>query len=488
MWFQGNVSNSEELEDHPLGNMRILHSILSLSLALVTMAQQHYGDVWQFGSSVGLDFSACEPQVITGANAGFEGTASICDENGQLLFYTNTETVWNRQHAVMPNGVLYVGANTLSQVLIAHWAAPTSSLYYIVTTTIQGQHAGRLRYHVVDMSADGGLGDVVSQDNVLFADTSTEHVGATRHANGQDAWVVAHAYPGNTFLAYLLTNTGLSSTPVVSSVGPDLVPCNSNMNTRGEIKFSVDGTRLAISGNGVGNEPESDLLALFQFDAATGVVSDPLELPPGRGDFGVSFSPDGSKLYGATWKALNFMTGDVNTLYQFDLSSGDPATIIASRIVLHTTPISEPFGSLKLGPDGRIYSASNGRQFLGVIQSPNQAGAACDHVHEGLYLEGATSGFGLNNYVEYVGCGSINTAVEESGGPGGSSLFPNPVQGMLNVRVPAITSACILDATGRVLREMMLPAGTAPIPVTDLGQGAYALRLGTGAVLRFVKE
>ena len=457
--------------------LRMFRSLLPLFTLWLTLevAAQGYGDVWQFGYQVGLDFSACEPVVITGANTGFEGTASICDANGQLLFYTNTEKVWNQQHQLMPNGTLYVGANTLSQVLIAHVDAPTNSLYYIITTTIQGQLPGRLRYHVVDMSEDGGLGDVVAVDNVLFADTSTEHVGAVRHANGTDIWVVAHGYPGNTFLAYLLTTSGLSTTPVVSSTGPAFVPCNSNVNTRGELKFSVDGTRLAISGNGVGNEPVSDLLALFHFDAATGVVSDPLELPAARGDFGLSFSPDGYKLYGATWKALNFLSSDVNTLYQFDLSSGDPATIIASGQVILTTGISEPFGSLKLAPDGRIYVASNGREYLGVIGSPDESGAACDFQYDGLYLEGATSGFGLNNYIEYVDCGSTSTGAVSPVASGELTLFPNPTDALITVGGAVerkVHSIHLHDAAGREVMVVDVRAAST-FAISRLSAGGY---------------
>lgn len=34
----------------------------------------------------------------------FEACASISDSAGNLLFYTNGEKVWNKNHEVMPNG------------------------------------------------------------------------------------------------------------------------------------------------------------------------------------------------------------------------------------------------------------------------------------------------------------------------------------------------------------------------------------------------
>ena len=465
-------------------NVRAL-SILFTGLAAGPVAAQNHGNVWQFGDDVGLFFHGCVPHVIEGSNAGFEGCASVCGSAGELLFYTNSEWVWNSAHVPMPNGFLNVSANTLSQVLIVKQPGP-GTLYYIVTTTIQGDGPGALSYHVVDMAEDDGLGDVVSQDNTLFAGTSTEHVAATWHANGTDIWIMAHAYPENDFLCYLVTPSGVSTTPVISSVGPTFPACNSNINTRGEIKFSIDGTRLAMAGNGVGNEPGSDVLALFHFDAATGVVSDPLELPAVRGDFGLSFSPDGTKLYGATWKALNFTATDVNVIYQFDLSSGDSATIAASMQIIHTAGISEPFGCLKLGPDGRIYVSGNGRQYLGVINEPDLAAPACNYVDDGLYLNGATVRFGLNNYIEYVNCGSVTTGAPDHGVEG-LMLTMDLAGDRITLSGPGMFQApvSVFDPAGRCVLRGTLTNGS--LDISSLSRGSYALALES-QVLRFTKH
>ena len=80
-----------------------------------------------------------------------------------------------------------------------------------------------------------------------------------------------------------------------------------------------------------------------------------------------------------------------------------------------------------------------------------------------------------------TGIGTAHTAE-------GATLWPNPANVQLNISVAACTTAWIIDATGRVLREVDLRSGTASIPLTDLHPGSYALRLGTGEVLRFVNE
>jgi hypothetical protein len=454
-------------------------SILALVAGLLSIAcsAQRYGEQWQFGNEVGLEFSDCAPKVLlNGSNDGFEGCSTVSNEQGELLFYTNSETVWNRLHEPMPNGELVAGGGSLSQVLIQKVPLSTS-LYYIFTTTGQASAAGRFRYHVVDMGADDGFGDVITDDQVLFTGTTTEHVAATGHANGTDVWIMARAYPQAEFLAYRLTPAGIVDAPVVSSVGPPLIPGNSNFNTRGELKFSMDGARMAIACNGIAANDNTNLLALYDFDNSTGMVSNAIVLPTGRGDFGLSFSPLGTKLYSSTWKAFGFSVNDVNTLHQFDLTNNEPAAIIASRTLLYTSS-SETLGSLKLGPDGRIYLAAYGSTYLGVINDPDSLGEACNYVHEGVFLDGGTCEHGLNNYIEYVYCAPLVTGLAESTAMHFSlSIHPNPSTGLVSIDLPGSGGPYrirVTDPTGRVLlEERALKSGT--IDLSDHGPGNYHL-------------
>lgn len=330
---------------------------------------QKYGNVWQFSDQVGLDFNNCTPVVISGGVLGFEGCSSIADSNGQLLFYTNSEKVWNRLHSVMSNGNLISMGSTLSQVIIIPKPLSTS-LYYIITTKIQAQGNLSLQYHIVDMNLNGGLGDVLSKNNIMSTLNITEQICATYHNNGDDIWLMTHEYGTSNFLAYLVTSSGISTIPVVSNVGPAHVSCNSNTNARGEIKFSPNGSKIAFNGNGVGGNDPSNILCVFDFDNTTGIVSNPLNLPYSRGDYGLSFSPDNSKLYGTTWKALNFGLTDYNYLYQFDLSSGNASTIINSKQIIDSLQFGGIYGTLKIGPDGKIYVRYINSSYLGVINSP----------------------------------------------------------------------------------------------------------------------
>jgi hypothetical protein len=62
---------------------------------------------------MGMDFNTVPPtyldtsaigNIVACGSSHNEGTASIADSTGQLLFYTNGKKVWNRNHEVMQNG------------------------------------------------------------------------------------------------------------------------------------------------------------------------------------------------------------------------------------------------------------------------------------------------------------------------------------------------------------------------------------------------
>src|SRR5205823_3417462 len=91
------------------------------------------------------------------------------------------------------------------------------------------------------------------------------------------------------------------------------------------------------------------------------------------------------------------------TLVQFDVSSNNASTIIASQTALSQTP--DIYG-LQLGPDRRIYVCKSFNQYLGVIANPDIAGVACNYSDLGVDLDpnfqGITSSLGLPGFVESV--------------------------------------------------------------------------------------
>lgn len=457
--------------------------ILTFLFNTIIVCGQKYGNIWQFGDQVGLDFNNCNPVVISGGVLGFEGCSSISDSSGQLLFYTNSEKVWNRLNSIMTNGNLIAAASTLSQVIIIPKPLSTS-LYYIITTKIQAAGSLSLQYHIVDMMLNGGLGDVLSKNNVLSTLNITEQICATYHSNGTDIWLMTHEYGTSNFLAYLVTSSGITSSPVISNVGPAHVPCNSNTNARGEIKFSPNGNKIAFNGNGVGGNDPSNILSVFDFDNNTGIVSNSLNLPFSRGEYGLSFSPDNSKLYGTTWKALNFGLNDYNYLYQFDLSSGNSTTIINSRLIIDSLPFGGIYGTLKIGPDGKIYVRYINSNYLGVINSPNLAGIACNYIKNGFYIGTQTYQYGLNNYIEYTQYCNTTGISAHNESNNDLIIFPNPFSTNTVLKSDYFLHNAVMTIYNflghKVREEKNIHGQTINFNRDNLANGLYFVRLTEG--------
>lgn len=372
-----------------------------------------------------LDFTNCAP-IVENYSAGYqyEGQTAISDsQTGNLLFYSSGSQVRNALGQVMPNGNVVGTSNSISQNLIVKKPG-ANTLYYLFTPETQAggiistvnPGLNGFSYSIIDMSLAGGLGSVVSSGNLLQPFQNCEMVTGVYHDNGQDIWIIGHKYGSNTFFVYLLTASGINPTPVYSSVGPTIftsgtsIYANSKYDAVGELKASPDGTKLAFTTfyNG--------FTCLFDFDKSSGVVSNPIPLSLGSAGYGTSFSPDNTKLYFSrvdpTQGGVNFLNN--GSIVQFDITSNSQASIQASMYVVYSSTTG--FRSLKLGLDGKLYAArttlvngGNGASYLAVINNPNQAGAACNFVNDGLFIGQNKGRWGLNNVIEdFYTCGAFN--------------------------------------------------------------------------------
>jgi hypothetical protein len=467
--------------------------LIIVLISAISVYGQKYGNVWQFGDSIGLDFNNCDPILINGCNIGDEGCSSISDNNGQLLFYTNSDSVWNKFHMVMPNGNLN-HTGSISQVLII--SKPLSSTeYYIITANVQGGYfpsiSFPLHYHIVDMSLNNGLGDVLSKNNILSSLTVTEQICATYHSNGTDIWLMTHEYGSSNFLAFLVTSSGISTSPIISSVGPASIPYIGGLGSRGELKFSPDGKKLAFNGNGFPTADDANILTINDFDNSTGQVSNSINLPFSRGEYGLSFSPDNSKLYCSTIKAYNSpqtISNDHNYLYQFDLSSGISNDIINSKKIIDSLQVPKSYGSLKIGPNGKIYIRYNvslqmGSNYLGVINLPNNTGTFCNYIKEGFSLGNKIQNWqtGLNNYIEYTEYCSNTGISSNTKNENQSIIYPNPFSSKTVIYTSNIlinASVLIYDFRGQIVKESNnLNGQIINLECDELSSGLYFMRL-----------
>ncbi|MGI4739960.1 MAG: YncE family protein [Janthinobacterium lividum] len=363
---------------------RLLFALSLLAFFAHTAAAQRPTDLWYFGRQAGLNFATGMPTpLLDGAMTTYEGCAAATTKRGELLFYTDGQTVWNRQHQPMPGGRRLMGSGSSTQSALIVPDPGSGNIFYIFTVAPQGSPDG-LRYSVVDMTRANGLGDV-PRANLLLITPVAEKLAAVRHPNGRDVWVVAHRWNSNAFVSYLVTADGVTpGKPVLSNVGS--MNAGPGRNAIGALKFSPDGTKLAAA-----IWRDSNKFEVYDFDRSTGKVSNPRGFGPYLEAYGVEFSPDGSKLYGTCNGNSNSTTVSETQVWQFDLKTK------AAVQVGHSA--NHKIGALQRGPDGKIYVAREDNSFLGIIESPNVAGQACGYVDDGLKLGGRRSKLGLPGFI-----------------------------------------------------------------------------------------
>lgn len=361
----------------------------SLFLIQRTAAQQN--NIWYFGEKAGISFnsagSAIPYAVTDGAMVALEGCASICDANGALLFYTNGETIYNKNHKVMANGSSLKGHVSSAQSALIVPQPGNDSIYFVFTgDSFEKKFVNGYNYTVVNMNLANGDGAVTIKNVPLYA-PGTERLTAARHANGSDVWVITNDYSSNVFRAWLVSCSGVLPDAVVSTSGAVLNQYDAF--NSGSMKVSPDGKLLCQTHfPDIENTDLQTFIQLFDFDNLTGVISNARAIDvAGSSYYSAEFSPDSKLLYGAKAK--------VAEIDQFEAALGSESAIIASRIGI---PAAINIYALQTGPDKKIY-LNRGTTSLSVISNPNLKGVACNFEEDKIDLAGRKGNLGLPSVI-----------------------------------------------------------------------------------------
>jgi gliding motility-associated-like protein len=402
---------------------------------------------WQDGVWVGRQaYNFIDSGIRTNFNSGtavpsygypmyaLEGSCTMSDAEGNLLFFAGNNTIWNANSQVMLNGSGLIGGDTSSTQFGVIVPKPgSSSIYYIfnVSTSPSTTYPNPgLVYSEIDITLDGGLGGVTENKNiVLDADVGVEKITAVYHSDGESIWVVTHRIGSNDFVAYLVTTSGIATTPVVTSIGnliPSPDPADGGLvgywGGAGQMKAAPDGSKIATTTL----EGPNKGVDLFDFDNTTGELSNHIHLTGYNGwPYGLEFSPNSHFLYTAN-PAAGYSSG--GTVEQYDATLSTYDEVVASKQVIVT--ITSPWagnGGMVLGANGRIYIKDVGGETTNVIKNPNNAGVAAGYQAGALPM---SYGIGMPTFLQtYLGSGIIH----QLGCPGEDVTFSL-------VRIPDVTS------------------------------------------------
>jgi gliding motility-associated-like protein len=399
---------------------RQMKNFLPLFLIFFTLNtfSQKEANFWYFGENAGLDFSTNPPTALTDGEINtLEGCSTFSDKEGNLLFYSDGITVYDKNHEVMKytdgslaNDLRGDPSSTQSGMIIPK--PESTSIYYLFTVDDGPSNVGNitedgkgLNVYTIDLS--NGIGEITEGPTDLSDGKFNDWEEKVAAVKGQDCstyWVVSVV--NNQFYSYFIDASGLQTTPVISSV-------TTSSQRRGYLKLSPDGTKLAIANQ---SDDGQNSAILYDFNNQTGeVTNNETFVINGINDgeaYGVEFSIDSKKLYISTVSSFRgnlFEPAVTYKLFQFDLTE---TNIPNSKAIIHQQiagsaeyPEGGFRGALQLGPDGKIYATIpeayfNGfAPFLDVIENPTANAADIIFKKNAIDLKGKFSTQGLPPFI-----------------------------------------------------------------------------------------
>ena len=152
--------------------------------------------------------------------------ATICDEQGNLLFYTNGCSINGADHQEILNGDSLNPGNIHDWFCDDGYRAEQGSnfvphpsnpnLYYLFHLGLNfydsiGGVGDKFYYTLIDKTLDNGHGGVIKKNQLLLEDTlAFGLITLTRHANGRDWWIVVPEMSSSKHYIFRLTSYGIT--------------------------------------------------------------------------------------------------------------------------------------------------------------------------------------------------------------------------------------------------------------------------------------
>ena len=488
----------------------LLFMFIFWSLCLTAQNKQDY--VWLFGLGINpstgeqtgykFDFNEqpfeFEHQDIPIPIAS--NNSSICDSEGNLLFFSNGCVIYNSEYELMENGDSlnynewisifwsdcingYRGAQDVMIVPDLY----NDAYYYIIHKPkifngFNEQDSIPIHYSMVDMNANNGLGKVIVKNKKLYEDgiCLINYLTGITHQNGSDYW----------FLQPLESDSII----VTISIDEDGIHHSFNQNSHvyfdrdwssssGTAKLSPDGTKYALYNY-------YDQLHLYDFDRETGLLSNhqKINVFPNPSFSEIRFSS-------VEWSANSrfIYTASTLELHQIDTWESNIEQDGIRLIDIYDgtqDPFSTVFYLMAQAPDCKIYMCpTSGTRSYHVINNPNQLGTDCDFVQNGMRLPHSSHVGSMPNFPRF------RVDEEEKCDPTIVSVFgdavyyrrdlvvyPSPSTGLFTIDLPEDFSSGRLVVTNlqaQILKDEPIDRLTfeGAVQLYDLPEGIYNIEI-----------
>jgi hypothetical protein len=465
-----------------MSRYKTLMLLILFVLEASTIYAQGYNHTWLLGylnntpnDKGRLNFTDTSITYITAIRKiPFAATqGNISDANGNLLMSSNGIFIANATGDTMQNGgglnpnlftdaykqdgipfsyanIIIPLSNDSNKYVLFH---QTGSDIILASTEIY--------YSIADMSNNGGLGKVISKNNIIKTGTFGYGLAACKHGNGRDWWVFSMSINADSIYKYLLTPDS------IYFIGNQFLNLTASQSWAGQPTFSPDGNKFSFStGYGLPNGNWYHDVRIFDFDRCSGMFSNEILVPlisDSLAGFGIAFSPNSKKLYVSSWQ----------TIYQLNVDTINIPASLRVNAVNDIFPSPSPpfytdFWLMYLAANGKIYITSGSSVVdLHYINEPDSAGIACDvHLHD-FHLLGFHFRSVPNHPNYYLGrlfgsaCDTLTGINEPLEHDFKFKIFPNPNNGNFKIMylLPQNKTGKleIFDVNGRVVYSQNLP-------------------------------
>ncbi|MDQ3141148.1 MAG: hypothetical protein M3Q56_02755, partial [Bacteroidota bacterium] len=341
---------------------------------------QRYDFNWVFGYAGGqgdtrwgttkVDFNQGNP-LITFIPQGklylYDANASIADQDGNLLYYSNGYDVedanFKKVQGATNLGTRYWGDGGLvcnQGVMFLPMPSNANNYYLFYVNKVLNSpnfYVLDLKYLIINIDSNS-----VIKKGVVVHDTLNEGcLSACKHANGRDWWIILNKANTNIFYKFLITDSGIVFIDK-QAIGPQFIE------GVGQALFSPNGEYFAIY-ESISNR-EGAYFYLYNFNRCTGSISELQNSHIGKmGLGGISFSPDSKLFYHSSGLLLS----------QTSIQQANPLDAFEEiEIITDQTPWGSQYFIHQLGPDGRIYISNAYSNFvIHRINKPNERGVDC---------------------------------------------------------------------------------------------------------------